>query len=94
MASSMHTWPGGVTALPVYADHASLLVSARDHGLKHGSFASAVMPPATLFAWAAGLSFSVAMCAFRAPDQPVYVVLTPDVVQALARGTKQPPGGA
>ena len=82
----LQTWPGGIEALPVYADEAALLKSARDLGMPLGSFAGAVMPPPELFGWAAGHSWAIAMNAFRTPDQPVYVVLTAETVKALAGG--------
>jgi hypothetical protein len=37
--------------------------------------------------WAAGHSWAIAMNVFRAPDQPVYVLLTADEVKALAQRT-------
>jgi hypothetical protein len=84
--TQLRSWPGGVQALPIYADEVSLLTSARDHGMKLGTFAAAVMPPLKLFGWAAGNSWAIAMNAFRTADQPVYVVLTSEEVKALAQG--------
>jgi hypothetical protein len=85
MGAELREWPGGV-ALPVYADESSLLTSARNLGKEYGTFAGAIMTPPELFDWAAGHSWPIAMNVFRAPNQPVYVVLTADEVKALARG--------
>jgi hypothetical protein len=84
--ASLNSWPGGVVALPVYPDQATLLASTRDRGMKSDTVAAAVMPPPKLFDWAAGSGWALAMNVFRAPDQPVYVILPADVVKALAGG--------
>jgi hypothetical protein len=85
-AAHLRDWPGGQKGLPVYPDRASLLLSARDMHLAPGSFAIAEMPPAKLFAWAAGQSRMVALNVFRAPQEPLYVPVEPDEVKALAHG--------
>jgi hypothetical protein len=86
MGAALRSWPGGVQALPVYADEASLLMSARELGTQPGGVAGAVMPPPKLFGWAAEHSWAIAMNAFRAPGEPVYVIVTPEAVNALAQG--------
>jgi hypothetical protein len=85
--AGLHSSPGGIEALPAYGDGASLLASARDHNMALGTFAGAIMTTAKRFAWAAGNSWAIAINVFRAPDQPVYVLLAADVVKDLARGS-------
>ena len=82
----LRTWSGGVHALPVYADHASLRASARDLGIPLESFVIAEMRPTDLLAWAAAESKAVALCVFVEADNPVYVLIQAEQVRALAQG--------
>jgi hypothetical protein len=85
-AGQLHPLPGGVVALPVYPDENGVNLSAPDHGMKRGTFAIAAMPPSALFSWVASESGAIAMYLCREAEKPVYVVLTADVVKALAEG--------
>jgi hypothetical protein len=87
MGASLRTWPGDLVALPVFADEASLLVTARGLGMQPGTFAGAVMTPLKLLEWAADQSWALAMYVYRAADRPVSVLVPSDAVKALARGT-------
>lgn len=84
--ASLRSWRGGLEALPVYPDEATLLASARDLNKAPGSFAMALMPPRKLFGWAASQGWAVAIGLYREPAKPIYVPLRPDVVRALADG--------
>jgi hypothetical protein len=84
--AALREWPGGHQAMPVYPDHASLATATRDLGIAAGSFAAAEMPPRTLFDWAARQGSTVALNAYRGPNDPIYVLFPPEEAQALAQG--------
>jgi hypothetical protein len=83
--STLRSWPGGIQALPVYPDELGLDMSARDLGMERGTFAIAAMSPPELFDCAARQSLVIAMYVFG-PSGRTYVMLTADVVKALAGG--------
>jgi hypothetical protein len=85
-SASLRQWPGNVVAMPAYADRASFLRALRDTGQSPQGVAAAEMAPRALFAWAVQHQWAVALGAYRAPDEPVYVLLPADEVRALARG--------
>ena len=80
----LRRWPGGLEALAVYSDIASLRMTARDLGKPWGSFAAGEMTPATLFTWAAGNDWTVAICVFNESRKPLYVPIAAEQVRALA----------
>jgi hypothetical protein len=82
----LRTWCGGVQALPVYADQATLRASARDLGLSSKRFVIAEMRPAELLAWAAAKSRAVALCVFGEANDPAYVFIQAEQVRALVQG--------
>jgi hypothetical protein len=84
--AALAEWPGGVRALAVYGDRASLFATAEDRGLALGTFGVAEMPPRQLFAWAAGNGQALALNVFRTRQEPIYIPLPPEAVAALARG--------
>ena len=81
----LRTWSGGIHALPVYADQASLRASARDLGIPLNHFVIAEMRPAELLTWAAAEGKAVALCVFVEADNPAYVFIQADQVRALAQ---------
>jgi hypothetical protein len=64
----------------------ALMRGAREMGMAPDSYAIAVLPPPKLFAWAASRSWALAFHLARPPGEPLYVLISPDKVKALARG--------
>lgn len=84
--ASLRSWPGGLSALPVYADNASLLRSAQELGMAQGSFGVAQLRATALFEWGAPQGWAVAVGLYNEAGKPVYVVLSQEDVRALAKG--------
>lgn len=83
-AASLMNWPDLGTALPVFADRASLERTASGLGIQKDDFAYAVMTPKELLAWAAEREYPLAFNAFRDSNQaPVYVFMTVEEVKLL-----------
>lgn len=80
----LRRWPGGLDALAVYVDTASLRMTASDLGKPWGSVAAGEMTPAKLFSWAAGNGWTVAICVFNKARKPLYVPIAAEQVRALA----------
>jgi hypothetical protein len=84
--AALREWPSGHLAMPVFPDHASLVTATRELGMAAGSFAAAEMPPRALFDWAARQGWTMAINAYRGPNDPVYVLFGAEAVKALAQG--------
>lgn len=82
-------WKGAGKAIPAYPDLISLNWTAADLKMAAGSFALALMPPRTLLDWAAKLDVGIAMNVYRDRSSPLYVMLPPERVQALAEAGRR-----
>jgi hypothetical protein len=85
-ALRLRTWPDGFTALPVYADRASLLQAVRALEMPAESFAVAEIAPRALFEWASAQRLTVAINVVDDAGQPRYLAIELRDVQTLARG--------